>query len=88
MGRDDTVHVGHWSAYPKSSVMTIIVQVSGKLQRTAAIWTSRVLAAIADENVQNYKTINQSKDSLCLGKLAISWFKNPFRFVFYFSLQL
>ena len=63
MGHDDTVHVGHWpkwdEKYLKSSVMTIIVQVNGKLRAKLELPSdmdkqSVEEAALADENVQKF----------------------------------
>ena len=63
MGHDDTVHVGHWpkwdEKYLKSSVMTIIVQVNGKLRAKLELPSDMdkqgvEAAALADENVQKF----------------------------------
>ena len=63
MGHDDTVHVNHWpnwdEKYLKSSVMTIIVQVNGKLRAKLELPSdmdkqSVEEAALADENVQKF----------------------------------
>ncbi|MCJ1964962.1 leucine--tRNA ligase [Candidatus Nanosynbacter sp. TM7-057] len=63
MGHDDTVHIGHWpkwdEKYLKSSVMTIIVQVNGKLRAKLELPSDMgkqgvEAAALADENVQKF----------------------------------
>ncbi len=63
MGHDDTVHVGHWpkwdEKYLKSSVMTIIAQVNGKLRAKLELPSDMdkqgvEAAALADENVQKF----------------------------------
>ena len=63
MGHDDTVHVGRWpkwdEKYLKSSVMTIIVQVNGKLRAKLELPSDMdkqgvEAAALADENVQKF----------------------------------
>ena len=80
MGHDDTVHVGHWpkwdEKYLKSSVMTIIVQVNGKLRAKLELPSDMDKqgveeAAIADENVQKFTNNKPPKKMVYVpGKLV------------------
>ena len=80
MGHDDTVHVGHWSKwdekYLKSSVMTIIVQVNGKLRAKLELPSGMdkqgvEAAALADENVQKFTNNKPPKKMVYVpGKLV------------------
>ena len=80
MGHDDTVHVGHWpkwdEKYLKSSVMTIIVQVNGKLRAKLELPSDMdrqgvEVAALADENVQKFTNNKPPKKMVYVpGKLV------------------
>ena len=80
MGHDDTVHVGHWpkwdEKYLKSSVMTIIVQVNGKLRAKLELPSDMdkqgvEAAALADENVQKFTNNKPPKKMVYVpGKLV------------------
>ena len=80
MGHDDTVHVGHWpkwdEKYLKSSVMTIIVQVNGKLRAKLELPSDMdkqgvEAAALADENVQKFTNNKPPKKTVYVpGKLV------------------
>ena len=80
MGHDDTVHVGHWpkwdEKYLKSSVMTIIVQVNGKLRAKLELPSDMDKqgveeAALADENVQKFTNNKPPKKMVYVpGKLV------------------
>ena len=80
MGHDDTVHVGHWpkwdEKYLKSSVMTIIVQVNGKLRAKLELPSDMdnqgvETAALADENVQKFTNNKPPKKMVYVpGKLV------------------
>ena len=80
MGHDDTVHVGHWpkwdEKYLKSSVMTIIVQVNGKLRAKLELPSDMDKqgveeAALADENVQKFTNNKSPKKMVYVpGKLV------------------
>ena len=80
MGHDDTVHVGHWpkwdEKYLKSSVMTIIVQVNGKLRAKLELPSDIdkqgvEAAALADENVQKFTNNKPPKKMVYVpGKLV------------------
>ena len=80
MGHDDTVHVGHWpkwdEKYLKSSVMTIIVQVNGKLRAKLELSSDMdkqgvEAAALADENVQKFTNNKPPKKMVYVpGKLV------------------
>ncbi len=80
MGHDDTVHVGHWpkwdEKYLKSSVMTIIVQVNGKLRAKLELPSDMdkqgvEAAALADENVQKSTNNKPPKKTVYVpGKLV------------------
>ena len=80
MGHDDTVHVGHWpkwdEKYLKSSVMTIIVQVNGKLRAKLELPSDMDRqgveeAALADENVQKFTNNKPPKKMVYVpGKLV------------------
>ena len=80
MGHDDTVHVGHWpkwdEKYLKSSVMTIIVQVNGKLRAKLELPSDMdkqgvESAALADENVQKFTNNKPPKKMVYVpGKLV------------------
>ena len=80
MGHDDTVHVGHWpkwdEKYLKSSVMTIIVQVNGKLRAKLELSSDMDKqgieeAALADENVQKFTNNKPPKKMVYVpGKLV------------------
>ena len=80
MGYDDTVHVGHWpkwdEKYLKSSVMTIIVQVNGKLRAKLELPSDMdkqgvEAAALADENVQKFTNNKPPKKMVYVpGKLV------------------
>ena len=80
MGHDDTVHVGHWpkwdEKYLKSSVMTIIVQVNGKLRVKLELPSDMdrqgvEVAALADENVQKFTNNKPPKKMVYVpGKLV------------------
>ena len=80
MGHDDTVHVGHWpkwdEKYLKSSVMTIIVQVNGKLRVKLELPSDMdrqgvEAAALADENVQKFTNNKPPKKMVYVpGKLV------------------
>ena len=80
MGHDDTVHVGHWpkwdEKYLKSSVMTIIVQVNGKLRAKLELPSGMdkqgvEAAALADENVQKFTNNKPPKKMVYVpGKLV------------------
>ena len=80
MGHDDTVHVGRWpkwdEKYLKSSVMTIIVQVNGKLRAKLELPSDIdkqgvEAAALADENVQKFTNNKPPKKMVYVpGKLV------------------
>ena len=80
MGHDDTVHVGHWpkwdEKYLKSSVVTIIVQVNGKLRAKLELSSDMdkqgvEAAALADENVQKFTNNKPPKKMVYVpGKLV------------------
>ena len=80
MSHDDTVHVGHWpkwnEKYLKSSVMTIIVQVNGKLRAKLELSSDMdkqgvEAAALADENVQKFTNNKPPKKMVYVpGKLV------------------
>ena len=80
MGHDDTVHVGHWpkwdEKYLKSSVVTIIVQVNGKLRAKLELPSDMdkqgvEAAALADENVQKFTNNKPPKKMVYVpGKLV------------------
>ena len=80
MGHNDTVHVSHWpkwdEKYLKSSVMTIIVQVNGKLRAKLELPSdmdkqSVEAAALADENVQKFTNNKPPKKMVYVpGKLV------------------
>ena len=80
MGHDDTVHVGHWpkwdEKYLKSSVMTIIVQVNGKLRAKLELPSDMDKqgveeAALTDENVQKFTNNKPPKKMVYVpGKLV------------------
>ena len=80
MGHDDTVHVGRWpkwdEKYLKSSVMTIIVQVNGKLRAKLELPSDMdkqgvEAAALADENVQKFTNNKPPKKMVYVpGKLV------------------
>lgn len=80
MGHNDTVHVGHWpkwdEKYLKSSVMTIIVQVNGKLRAKLELPSDMdkqgvEAAALADENVQKFTNNKPPKKMVYVpGKLV------------------
>ena len=80
MGHDDTVHIGHWpkwdEKYLKSSVMTIIVQVNGKLRAKLELPSDMdkqgvEAAALADENVQKFTNNKPPKKMVYVpGKLV------------------
>ena len=80
MGHDDTVHVGHWpkwdEKYLKSSVVTIIVQVNGKLRAKLELPSGMdkqgvEAAALADENVQKFTNNKPPKKMVYVpGKLV------------------
>ena len=80
MGHDDTVHVGRWpkwdEKYLKSSVMTIIVQVNGKLRAKLELPSDMDKqgveeAALADENVQKFTNNKPPKKMVYVpGKLV------------------
>lgn len=80
MGHDDTVHVGHWpkwdEKYLKSNVMTIIVQVNGKLRAKLELPSDMdkqgvEAAALADENVQKFTNNKPPKKMVYVpGKLV------------------
>ena len=80
MGHDDTVHVGRWpkwdEKYLKSSVMTIIVQVNGKLRAKLELPSDMdkqgvESAALADENVQKFTNNKPPKKMVYVpGKLV------------------
>ena len=80
MGHDDTVHVGRWpkwdEKYLKSSVMTIIVQVNGKLRAKLELPSDMdkqgvETAALADENVQKFTNNKPPKKMVYVpGKLV------------------
>ena len=80
MGHDDTVHVGHWpkwdEKYLKSSVITIIVQVNGKLRAKLELPSDIdkqgvEAAALADENVQKFTNNKPPKKMVYVpGKLV------------------
>ena len=80
MGHDDTVHVGYWpkwdEKYLKSSVMTIIVQVNGKLRAKLELPSDMdkqgvEAAALADENVQKFTNNKPPKKMVYVpGKLV------------------
>ena len=80
MGHNDTVHVGHWpkwdEKYLKSSVMTIIVQVNGKLRAKLELSSDMdkqgvEAAALADENVQKFTNNKPPKKMVYVpGKLV------------------
>ncbi len=80
MGHNDTVHVGHWpkwdEKYLKSSVMTIIVQVNGKLRAKLELPSDMdkqgvEVAALADENVQKFTNNKPPKKMVYVpGKLV------------------
>ena len=80
MGHNDTVHVSHWpkwdEKYLKSSVMTIIVQVNGKLRAKLELPSDMdkqgvEAAALADENVQKFTNNKPPKKMVYVpGKLV------------------
>ena len=80
MGHDDTVHVGRWpkwdEKYLKSSVMTIIVQVNGKLRAKLELPSGTdkqgvEAAALADENFQKFTNNKPPKKMVYVpGKLV------------------
>ena len=80
MGHNDMVHVGHWpkwdEKYLKSSVMTIIVQVNGKLRAKLELSSDMdkqgvEAAALADENVQKFTNNKPPKKMVYVpGKLV------------------
>ena len=79
LGHNDTIHVDHWpkwdDSFIQSSVMTVIVQVNGKLRAKLELPADTdedavKQAALADENVQRFVGGEPKKVIYISGKLV------------------